>query len=81
MENVSESYQGQFGEFTITKSDRNSVIIYRSALAIAALCFSLGALLVLLQPNNPEIVNWLQTKMEGAKNTPNFSIEEKIPKN
>jgi len=59
MEITSEVYQGQFGEFSITKSDRISVIIYRSALAIAALCFSVGALLVLLQPNNPEIVNWL----------------------
>jgi len=59
MEIGSEVYQGQFGEFSITKSDRISVIIYRSALAIAALCFSVGALLVLLQPNNPEIVNWL----------------------
>jgi uncharacterized integral membrane protein len=59
MEIGAEVYQGQFGEFSITKSDRNSVIIYRSALAIAALCFSVGALLVLLQPNNPEVVNWL----------------------
>lgn len=59
MEITSEVYQGQFGEFTITKSDRLSVIVYRSALAIAAVCFSLGALLVLLQPNNPQILNWL----------------------
>ncbi len=59
MEIGAEVYQGQFGEFSITRSDRNSVIIYRSALAIAALCFSVGVLLVLLQPNNPEIVNWL----------------------
>jgi uncharacterized integral membrane protein len=33
--------------------------VYRCALAIAALCFSVGALLVLSQPNNPEILNWL----------------------
>ena len=59
MEIASEVYQGQFGEFTITKSDRLGVIIYRSALAIAALCFSIGALLVLFQPSNPEILNWL----------------------
>lgn len=59
MEIVSEVYQGQFGEFTITEGDRLSVIVYRSALAIAALCFSVGALLVLLQPSNPEILNWL----------------------
>ena len=59
MDIVSEVYQGQFGEFTITKDDRLSVIVYRSALAIAALCFSLGAALVLLQPNNPEVLSWL----------------------
>lgn len=59
MEVGTEIYQGQFGEFRITESDRLSVIVYRSALAIAALCFSLGALLVLLQPSNPEILNWL----------------------
>lgn len=59
MEITSEVYQGQFGEFKITKDDRLSVIIYRSALAIAALCFSLGVMLVLLQPSNPSILNWL----------------------
>jgi uncharacterized integral membrane protein len=59
VEITSEVYQGQFGEFKITKDDRLGVIIYRSALAIAALCFSLGVMLVLLQPNNPSILNWL----------------------
>jgi uncharacterized integral membrane protein len=59
VEITSEVYQGQFGEFTITEGDRLSVIVYRSALAIAAVCFSVGALLVLLQPNNPQILNWL----------------------
>ena len=59
MEIMPEVYQGQFGEFTITKDDRLGVIVYRSALAIAALCFSLGALLVLIQPSNLEFVNWL----------------------
>lgn len=59
MDTTSEVYQGQFGEFTITESDRFGVIVYRSALAIAAGCFSIGVLLVLLQPINPEILNWL----------------------
>jgi uncharacterized integral membrane protein len=59
VEITSEVYQGQFGEFKITKDDRLGVIIYRSALAIAALCFSLGVMLVLLQPSNPSILNWL----------------------
>lgn len=41
-------YQGQFGEFTITDSDRTGVIIYRTGLMIAALSFALGSALVLL---------------------------------
>lgn len=40
-------YQGQFGEFTITQSDRQGVIIYRAGLMIAALSFAIGTALVL----------------------------------
>ncbi len=40
-------YQGQFGEFTITESDRTGVIIYRTGLMIAALSFAIGSVLVL----------------------------------
>jgi len=48
---ISETYQGQFGEFTIDKSDRLGVIIYRTGLAIAALSFAIGSTLVLLDPH------------------------------
>ncbi|MBE9214171.1 DUF2301 domain-containing membrane protein [Plectonema cf. radiosum LEGE 06105] len=48
---IPEIYQGQFGEFTITKDDRFGVIIYRGGLAIAALCFAIGTALVLLNDN------------------------------
>ena len=51
---ISEIYQGQFGEFTITKDDRWGVIIYRAGLMTAALCFALGTALILLQ-NNPNL--------------------------
>ncbi|PPS43476.1 DUF2301 domain-containing membrane protein [Chroococcidiopsis sp. TS-821] len=44
-------YQGQFGEFTITNSDRTGVIVYRAGLMIAALSFALGSALVLLNPS------------------------------
>ncbi|MEH2092181.1 DUF2301 domain-containing membrane protein [Nostoc sp.] len=47
-----EVYQGQFGEFTITQSDRTSVIIYRAGLMGAALSFAIGSGLVLFN-NNP----------------------------
>ncbi|MGJ5672032.1 MAG: DUF2301 domain-containing membrane protein [Nostochopsis sp.] len=46
-----EVYQGQFGEFTITEGDRKGVIIYRSGLMLAAICFAVGSALVLLNPN------------------------------
>ena len=38
-------------------------------------CQSIGAEYRYIR--HPEIVNWLQNKMESAKNTPNFNIEEK----
>lgn len=47
-------YQGQFGEFTIDDHDRREVVIYRSGLAIAALCFVAATLVVFWQPDNPE---------------------------
>jgi len=50
-----EVYQGQFGEFTITQSDRQSVIIYRIGLMIAALCFAIGSGLVLFYPQTTAI--------------------------
>ena len=54
----SEVYQGQFGEFTITQSDRTGVIIYRAGLMVAALSFAIGSALVLLN-NNPAIFTTL----------------------
>ncbi|MFM7406028.1 MAG: DUF2301 domain-containing membrane protein [Cuspidothrix sp.] len=58
-----EIYQGQFGEFTITESDRQSVIIYRTGLMIAALCFAIGSGLVLFypQPGAIQIITPLYT--------------------
>ncbi|MBD0264401.1 MAG: DUF2301 domain-containing membrane protein [Tolypothrix sp. Co-bin9] len=50
-----EVYQGQFGEFTITQSDRTGVIIYRTGLMIAALSFAIGSALILLN-NNPTTI-------------------------
>ena len=41
-------YQGQFGEFTITESDRSGVVIYRAGLMVAALSFAIGSTEVLL---------------------------------
>ncbi|MEB3189395.1 MAG: DUF2301 domain-containing membrane protein [Snowella sp.] len=47
MDTFSPIYQGQFGEFTITDSDRREVILYRTGLAIAALSFVAGVTLFL----------------------------------
>ncbi|MBR8833370.1 MAG: DUF2301 domain-containing membrane protein [Stigonema ocellatum SAG 48.90 = DSM 106950] len=49
-----EIYQGQFGGFTITQSDRTGVIIYRTGLMIASLSFAIGSALVLLK-NDPTV--------------------------
>jgi uncharacterized integral membrane protein len=51
-----EVYQGQFGEFTITQSDRTGVIIYRTGLMIAALSFAAGSALALLGDNSPTAI-------------------------
>ncbi|QSJ17836.1 DUF2301 domain-containing membrane protein [Nostoc sp. UHCC 0702] len=53
-----EIYQGQFGEFTITQSDRTGVIIYRAGLMVAALSFAIGSALVLIN-NNPAVFTLL----------------------
>ncbi|MBN3905218.1 MAG: DUF2301 domain-containing membrane protein [Nostoc sp. NMS1] len=53
-----EVYQGQFGEFTITQSDRTGVIIYRAGLMVAAVSFAIGSALILFN-NNPTVVTAL----------------------
>lgn len=58
-ENAPIIYQGQFGEFTIDTHDRREVIIYRSGLFIAALCFAVATGLVLWQPVSPERLQWV----------------------
>ncbi|HAX77251.1 MAG TPA: hypothetical protein DCY88_15810 [Cyanobacteria bacterium UBA11372] len=49
-------YQGQFGEFTITQSDRTGVIVYRTGLMVAGLSFAIASGLVLWQGNNPTVI-------------------------
>jgi uncharacterized integral membrane protein len=48
----SEVYQGQFGTFTVTDQDRQSVVVYRSALMVAAVSFGIGTIAALLQLSN-----------------------------
>ncbi|HIK32848.1 MAG TPA: DUF2301 domain-containing membrane protein [Oscillatoriales cyanobacterium M59_W2019_021] len=48
-------YFGQFGEYTITETDRQGVIVYRAGLAIAALCFAVGTALTLWNGSDPTI--------------------------
>ncbi len=57
-------YQGQFGTFIITASDRQSVIIYRSALMMAAVCFAAATTIIIWRSPNIDsdtfdLVNWL----------------------
>jgi uncharacterized integral membrane protein len=43
----SEVYQGQFGTFTITDQDRQSVVIYRSALMVSAVSLGIATAIIL----------------------------------
>ncbi len=52
---VPQMYQGQFGEFTITASDRTSVIVYRTGLALAAVSFALASAIALWNPSSASI--------------------------
>jgi len=44
-----QTYQGQFGEFTINKRDRTEVIIYRTGLVVAAASFAIASNLFFAQ--------------------------------
>ena len=44
-----QTYQGQFGEYTITKKDRLEVIIYRAGLVVAAASFAIACNLFFAQ--------------------------------
>ena len=52
-------YQGQFGEFSITDSDRWGVIIYRAGLISAAVSFALGSMAILYFGGTPTILSLL----------------------
>jgi uncharacterized integral membrane protein len=54
-----KTYQGQFGEFTITKEDKKEVIIYRIGLLIASLSFSIATSLIITATNNPDNLSWI----------------------
>jgi uncharacterized integral membrane protein len=47
IETLNPVYQGQFGEFSITKDDRNGVKLYRGSLLIAAICCAIGSFLTI----------------------------------
>jgi uncharacterized integral membrane protein len=54
-----EVYQGQFGEFSITESDRLGVKVYRTGLMVAALSFAIGSFLILWQGKSTAILTLL----------------------
>ncbi len=55
--NELQVYQGQFGEYTITKGDRLGVIIYRAGLVIATVSFAIAT--NLLFARGETILPWL----------------------
>lgn len=71
-----ETYQGQFGEFTITQRDRQGVIIYRTALMVAAVCFAIATGLVLFWPSPIvyKLITWLFFGFSAALGVSLFMI-------
>ncbi|MBD2194697.1 MULTISPECIES: DUF2301 domain-containing membrane protein [Calothrix] len=69
-------YQGQFGEFIITQSDRIGVIVYRGGLMVAALSFAIASALVLFnnQPINYQILTLLYACFTLALGVSLFTI-------
>jgi uncharacterized integral membrane protein len=74
-DSITTVYQGQFGSFTITDRDRQGVIIYRSALMVAALSFGIATIAVLWQLYVPTagsnsklltLVDWLYISFSVA---------------
>lgn len=53
----SKTYQGQFGEYTITQSDRTEVKIYRAGLVIAAASFVVASNLLFAE--GERVLPWL----------------------
>ncbi len=49
-------YTGQFGDYTITQSDRRGVVLYRAGLMTAALAFAAGTAIALGWNQNPNLV-------------------------
>jgi hypothetical protein len=56
---VDRVYQGQFGEFTITDSDRLGVRLYRLGLNLAAFSFAVATIIVLTRPQLLPLTNLL----------------------
>lgn len=57
MPDITEVYQGQFGQFTITDEDRREVMIYRGGLIISAISLALAINLVLFANLTPPIIS------------------------
>jgi uncharacterized integral membrane protein len=53
---INPIYQGQFGEFTITDSDRQEVILYRIGLAIAGGSWAIGVAVLFMANHNPSLL-------------------------
>lgn len=55
LQETSEVYQGQFGEFTVTAQDRLGVVLYRAGLTTAAIALGLGTVLTLGWSSQPRL--------------------------
>lgn len=59
LEATPDIYQGHFGEFTVSKTDRIEVAIYRGALVFAALTFAIGTTVILALGSQSSVLSFL----------------------
>lgn len=60
-----EVYEGQFGAFTISRDDRLSVVIYRGAMAVAALCVAIATFLTVQPDTYPAALTYVTPLFAG----------------
>jgi uncharacterized integral membrane protein len=58
-------YQGQFGNFTISESDRREVILYRGGLLLSAVCFAIATAIVFWQGTTLTSLHWISVLYSG----------------
>jgi uncharacterized integral membrane protein len=59
LQETGEIYQGQFGSFTVDRTDRLGVVVYRAGLGVAATAVLAGTAIATWGLSTPSALNWL----------------------